>query len=38
MSQAEFSKDLNPTQDEFAALLAESLAKDDLYEGAVVTR
>ena len=37
MSQAEFSKDLNPTQDEFAALLAESLAKDDIYEGAVVT-
>ena len=37
MSQTEFSKDLNPTQDEFAALLAESLAKDDIYEGAVVT-
>jgi len=37
MSEAEFSKDLNPTQEEFAALLAESLAKDDVYEGAVVT-
>ncbi len=29
-------KDLNPTRDEFAALLAESLAKDEVYEGQVV--
>ncbi len=37
MSQSEPSKELNPTQDEFAALLAESLAKEDVYEGSVVT-
>ena len=37
MSQSEMSKELNPTQDEFAALLAESLAKEDVYEGSVVT-
>ena len=30
------AKEMNPTRDEFAALLAESLAKDDLYEGTVV--
>ena len=30
------SKEMNPTRDEFAALLAESLAKDDLFEGQVV--
>lgn len=30
------SKDLTPTRDEFAAMLAESLAKDDLAEGEVV--
>ncbi len=30
------TKELNPSRDEFAALLAESLAKDDLYEGSVV--
>ncbi|MCC0006760.1 MAG: 30S ribosomal protein S1 [Hyphomicrobiaceae bacterium] len=30
------SKELNPTHDEFAAMLAESLAKDDLTEGEVV--
>ena len=30
------SKELNPTHDEFAAMLAESLAKDDLAEGEVV--
>ena len=29
-------KEMNPTRDEFAAMLAESLAKDDLDEGAVV--
>ncbi len=33
---AEVSKELNPTHDEFAAMLAESLAKDDLAEGEVV--
>ncbi len=33
---AQPSKELNPTRDEFAALLAESLAKDDVYEGSVV--
>jgi small subunit ribosomal protein S1 len=27
---------MNPTRDEFAALLAESLAKDDVFEGSVV--
>ncbi len=31
------SKELNPSHDEFAAMLAESLAKDDLAEGEVVT-
>ncbi len=36
MSQAAVSKDFNPTRDEFAALLAESLAKEDLFEGSVV--
>ncbi len=30
------SKDFNPSRDEFAALLAESLAKDDLHEGSVI--
>ena len=30
------SKELNPSRDEFAALLAESLAKEDLFEGSVV--
>ena len=30
------SKDFTPTRDEFAALLAESLAKEDLFEGSVV--
>jgi small subunit ribosomal protein S1 len=30
------SKEMNPTRDEFAALLAESLAKDDVFEGQVV--
>jgi small subunit ribosomal protein S1 len=33
---AETSKELNPSRDEFAALLAESLAKEDLFEGSVV--
>ncbi|MGE0024536.1 MAG: S1 RNA-binding domain-containing protein, partial [Hyphomicrobium sp.] len=33
---AEASKDYSPSRDEFAALLAESLAKDDLFEGSVV--
>ena len=30
------AKDLNPSRDDFAALLAESLAKDDVFEGSVV--
>ncbi len=30
------SKDFSPSRDEFAALLAESLAKDDIHEGSVV--
>ena len=30
------SKDLNPTRDDFAALLSETLAKDDAFEGSVV--
>jgi small subunit ribosomal protein S1 len=30
------SKDFSPSRDEFAALLAESLAKEDLFEGSVV--
>jgi small subunit ribosomal protein S1 len=33
---AEVSKDLNPSREDFAALLAESLAKEDLFEGSVV--
>ena len=33
---AEVSKEFNPSRDEFAALLAESLAKDDVFEGQVV--
>ncbi|MGL4395523.1 MAG: S1 RNA-binding domain-containing protein, partial [Hyphomicrobium sp.] len=32
----ELSKDFSPSRDEFAAMLAESLAKDDLFEGSVV--
>ncbi len=36
MSTAQPSKELNPTRDEFAALLAESLAKEDVFEGSVV--
>jgi small subunit ribosomal protein S1 len=30
------SKDLNPTRDDFAALLSESLSSDDAFEGSVV--
>ena len=30
------NKDYSPSHDDFAALLAESLAKDDLFEGSVV--
>ena len=30
------SKDLNPTRDDFAALLSETLSKDDAFEGSVV--
>jgi small subunit ribosomal protein S1 len=36
MSDASASKELNPTHDEFAALLAESLSKEDVFEGSVV--
>ncbi len=36
MSTAQPSKEMNPTRDEFAAMLAESLAKDDVFEGSVV--
>ena len=35
MSTAQ-TKEMNPSHDEFAAMLAESLAKDDLFEGSVV--
>ena len=30
------AKEMSPTRDEFAAMLAESLAKDDVFEGQVV--
>src|SRR4029079_3608679 len=33
---AQVANEMNPTRDEFAALLAESLAKDDVFEGSVV--
>jgi small subunit ribosomal protein S1 len=33
---AEISKEYTPSRDEFAALLTESLSKDDLFEGSVV--
>ncbi len=33
---AELNKDYSPSRDDFAAMLAESLAKDDLFEGSVV--
>ena len=36
MSQAATSKEFSPSRDEFAALLAESLSKEDLFEGSVV--
>ena len=36
MSQSAAAKELNPTHEEFAALLAESLAKEDVVEGSVV--
>jgi len=36
MPQTETQKDLNPTHDEFAALLAESFSKDDIREGSVI--
>jgi small subunit ribosomal protein S1 len=36
MSTATPSKEMSPSRDEFAALLAESLAKDDVFEGSVV--
>jgi len=33
---AEGSKELNPTREDFAALLSETLSKDDAFEGTVV--
>jgi len=36
MAEAVVSTDLNPTHEEFAALLAESLSKEDAVEGSVV--
>jgi len=30
------SKDMNPTRDDFAALLNETLSQDDAFEGSVV--
>jgi len=33
---AEISKEYTPSRDEFAAMLTESLAKDDVFEGSVV--
>lgn len=33
---AGISKDLNPTRDEFAALLGETMSEDDVFEGSVV--
>ena len=36
MSELAVSKDFNPSRDEFAALLAESLSKEDVFEGSVV--
>ncbi|MBO0740297.1 MAG: 30S ribosomal protein S1 [Hyphomicrobiaceae bacterium] len=33
---SEGSKDLNPTREDFAALLSETLSKDDAFEGSVV--
>ena len=33
---AEVSKDYSPSREDFAAMLADSLAKDDLFEGSVV--
>jgi small subunit ribosomal protein S1 len=36
MAMTDAPKDLNPTRDDFAALLAESFEKEDSYEGSVV--
>ncbi|MEE8531322.1 MAG: 30S ribosomal protein S1, partial [Hyphomicrobium sp.] len=36
MAEAVVSTDLNPTHEEFAALLAESFSKEDILEGSVV--
>jgi small subunit ribosomal protein S1 len=36
MTQSTTSKEMNPTHEEFAALLAESLSKEDVFEGSVV--
>ncbi len=36
MPQQDFSKEMNPTLDDFAAMLTESFTKDDVFEGSVV--
>ena len=36
LTAATQSKDMNPTRDDFAALLSETLSKDDVFEGSVV--
>ena len=36
MAEAVVSTDLNPSREEFAALLAESFSKEDILEGSVV--
>ncbi len=36
MATAATSRELNPTREDFAALLSESLSKDDAFEGSVV--
>ena len=36
MAMTDIPKDLNPTRDDFAALLAEAFEKEDSYEGSVV--
>ena len=35
MSQSAVSKDMNPTHDDFAALLAETMGANEVYEGGV---
>jgi small subunit ribosomal protein S1 len=36
MATAATSREMNPTRDDFAALLSESLSKDDAFEGSVI--